>query len=499
TLASITLQNYFRMYEKLAGMTGTAETEASEFMHTYGLEVIVIPTNKSIKRVDFPDLVYKTKKQKTNAIITRIEELYAKGQPVLVGTVSIKSSEELSELLKEKNIPHNVLNAKLHEKEAEIIAQAGRYAGVTIATNMAGRGTDIMLGGNPEFRAIAEIGSRDAGSYPVIFDKYRAECEAEKRKVIEAGGLFILGTERHESRRIDNQLRGRAGRQGDPGASEFYLCLEDDLMRLFGSERIQSVMEKLGLPEGESIQHRMINKAIENAQKKVESRNFGIRKNLLEFDDVMNKQREAIYSSRNEALEKEDLKETILGMLKSSISDIVVERFIGEFKEEWDISGVKDSILEKYAYEITDLEEYKALTVEEYAEKLYLIISKEYEDKEVDLTSEVMRKVEKYVLFEVVDARWREHLKALDALREGIYLRSYGQKDPLVEYKIISGDMYSRMLSTIKAEATSYMFKVVIKNPEEEILEPGQGEDLDFDSNCICGSGKIYGKCCGRV
>ncbi|MGL6066494.1 MAG: preprotein translocase subunit SecA [Cetobacterium sp.] len=499
TLASITLQNYFRMYNKLAGMTGTAETEASEFMHTYGLEVIVIPTNKPIQRVDFPDLVYKTKKEKTNAIITRIEELYAKGQPVLVGTVSIKSSEELSELLKEKAIPHNVLNAKLHEKEAEIVAQAGRYAGVTIATNMAGRGTDIMLGGNPEFRAIAEIGSRDAGNYPVILDKYRAECEEEKRKVIEAGGLFILGTERHESRRIDNQLRGRAGRQGDPGASEFYLCLEDDLMRLFGSERIQNVMEKLGLPEGESIQHRMINKAIENAQKKVESRNFGIRKNLLEFDDVMNKQREAIYSSRNEALEKEDLKETILGMLKSSISDIVVERFIGEFKEEWDIVGVKDSILEKYAFEITDLEEYKALTVEEYAEKLYLIISKEYEAKEDDLTSEVMRKVEKYVLFEVVDARWREHLKALDALREGIYLRSYGQKDPLVEYKIISGDMYSRMLSTIKAEATSYMFKVVIKNPEEEVLEPGEGEELDYESACICGSGKIYGKCCGRV
>ncbi|MGL4785266.1 MAG: preprotein translocase subunit SecA, partial [Cetobacterium sp.] len=345
TLASITLQNYFRMYDKLAGMTGTAETEAAEFMHTYGLEVIVIPTNKPVQRVDFPDLVYKTKKEKTDAIIKRIEELYAKGQPVLVGTVSIKSSEELSELLKEKGIPHNVLNAKLHAKEAEIVAQAGRYQAVTIATNMAGRGTDIMLGGNPEFRAIAEIGSRDAGNYPVILDKYKVECEEEKQKVISAGGLFILGTERHESRRIDNQLRGRAGRQGDPGASEFYLCLEDDLMRLFGSERIQGVMEKLGLPEGESIQHRMINKAIENAQKKVESRNFGIRKNLLEFDDVMNKQREAIYASRNEALEKEDLKETILGMLKSSISDIVVERFVGEFKDEWDIVGVKDALL----------------------------------------------------------------------------------------------------------------------------------------------------------
>ncbi|MCQ9627410.1 preprotein translocase subunit SecA [Cetobacterium somerae] len=499
TLASITLQNYFRMYDKLAGMTGTAETEAAEFMHTYGLEVIVIPTNKPVQRVDFPDLVYKTKKEKTDAIIRRIEELYAKGQPVLVGTVSIKSSEELSELLKEKGIPHNVLNAKLHAKEAEIVAQAGRYQAVTIATNMAGRGTDIMLGGNPEFRAIAEIGSRDAGNYPVILDKYKVECEEEKQKVISAGGLFILGTERHESRRIDNQLRGRAGRQGDPGASEFYLCLEDDLMRLFGSERIQGVMEKLGLPEGESIQHRMINKAIENAQKKVESRNFGIRKNLLEFDDVMNKQREAIYASRNEALEKEDLKETILGMLKSSISDIVVERFVGEFKDEWDIVGVKDALLEKYGYEITDMEEYKTLTVEEYADKIYRDIEKDYEKKEEEITPEIMRKVEKYVLFEVVDARWREHLKALDALREGIYLRSYGQKDPLVEYKIISGDMYSRMLSTIKTEATSYMFKVVVKNPEEEVVEPGVEEELDFDSACKCGSGKIYGKCCGRV
>ena len=499
TLASITLRNYFRMYDKLAGMTGTAETEAAEFMHTYGLEVIVIPTNKPVQRVDFPDLVYKTKKEKTDAIIKRIEELYAKGQPILVGTVSIKSSEELSELLKEKGIPHNVLNAKLHAKEAEIVAQAGRYKAVTIATNMAGRGTDIMLGGNPEFRAIAEIGSRDAGDYPVILDKYKSECEEEKQKVIAAGGLFILGTERHESRRIDNQLRGRAGRQGDPGASEFYLCLEDDLMRLFGSERIQGVMEKLGLPEGESIQHRMINKAIENAQKKVESRNFGIRKNLLEFDDVMNKQREAIYASRNEALEKEDLKATILGMLKSSISDIVVEKFVGEFKEEWDIVGVKDALLEKYGYEITDMDEYKALTVEEYVDKIYRDIEAEYEKKEEEITPEIMRKVEKYVLFEVVDARWREHLKALDALREGIYLRSYGQKDPLVEYKIISGDMYARMLSTIKTETTSYMFKVVVKNPEEEVVEPGVEEELDFDSVCKCGSGKIYGKCCGRV
>lgn len=500
TLASITLQNYFRMYSKLAGMTGTAETEASEFMHTYGLEVVVIPTNKPVQRTDFPDLVYKNKKEKTDAIIKRIEELYTKGQPVLVGTVSIKSSEELSNLLKSRDIPHNVLNAKLHAKEAEIVSQAGRYKAVTIATNMAGRGTDIMLGGNPEFRAIDEIGNINVTEYPGVLDKYKLECEDEKQKVIELGGLFILGTERHESRRIDNQLRGRAGRQGDPGASEFYLSLEDDLMRLFGSEKIQHAMERLGLPEGESIQHKMINKAIENAQKKVESRNFGIRKNLLEFDDVMNKQREAIYASRNEALEKDDLKETILGMLRSSISDIVVERFIGEYKEEWDIQGVTEIINEKYDYEITDLEEYKGLTVEEYVDVLYNRILNEYEIKESELTPEIMRKVEKYVLFEVVDSRWREHLKALDALREGIYLRSYGQKDPLVEYKIISGDMYSRMLSTIKSEVTSYMFKVVIKSPEEEeVVERKSIEEMDFDSACYCGSGKIYGKCCGRV
>lgn len=499
TLASITLQNYFRMYEKLAGMTGTAETEATEFMHTYDLEVIIIPTNKPVKRVDFQDLVYKTKREKINAIINRIEELYKKGQPVLVGTASIKSSEELSDLLKSKKIPHNVLNAKLHKKEAEIVAQAGRYKAVTIATNMAGRGTDIMLGGNPEFMALAKVKNRNSDEYIKMLEKYRTECDEEKEKVIEAGGLFILGTERHESRRIDNQLRGRSGRQGDPGASEFYLSLEDDLMRLFGSERIQNVMERLGLPEGESIQHKMINRAIENAQKKVEARNFGIRKNLLEFDDVMNKQREAIYASRNLALEKDDLKETIVGMLKSSVSDIIIEKFVGEFKDDWDIVGVKDILLEKYEYEITDLNDYKSLTVEEYIEKIYLDILNEYNKKESELTPEVMRKVEKYVLFEVVDSRWREHLKALDGLREGIYLRSYGQKDPLVEYKIISGEMYSKMLSTIKTETTSYLFKVVVKNPQEEIVEPKETKEIQYDENCGCGSGKKYNKCCGRV
>ncbi|MEF9933246.1 MAG: preprotein translocase subunit SecA [Cetobacterium sp.] len=513
TLASITLQNYFRMYEKLSGMTGTAETEAAEFVHTYGLGVVVIPTNRPVQRTDFPDLVYKTEKEKIDAIINRIENLHKKGQPVLVGTISIKSSEELSDLLKARKIPHSVLNAKQHEKEAEIVAQAGRYAAVTIATNMAGRGTDIMLGGNPEARAIAEAGSREAENYEEVHKKMKLECEAEKQHVIEAGGLFILGTERHESRRIDNQLRGRSGRQGDPGASEFYLSLEDDLMRLFGSDRVKTVMEKLGLPEGEPITHGMISKAIENAQKKVESRNFGIRKNLLEFDDVMNKQREAIYASRNEALTKDDLQETIVNMLRDSIDGIVVERFLGEYKEEWDIQGVAEVVLEKYDYEIKDLDEYKSMSVEEYAEVLFNRVLEKYKEKELELGSELMRKIEKYVLFEVVDARWREHLKALDALREGIYLRSYGQKDPVVEYKLISGDMYSRMLSTIKEETTSYMFKVVVKNPEDELELEGEAveniaynenqvedsQDGDFEQVCNCGSGKKYSKCCGRV
>lgn len=498
TLASITLQNYFRMYKKLSGMTGTAETEATEFMHTYGLEVIVIPTNKPVQRKDLADLVYKTKREKSNAIVERIKNLYEKGQPVLVGTASIKSSEELSELLKEQNIPHNVLNAKYHAKEAEIVAQAGRYKAVTIATNMAGRGTDIMLGGNPEFLALAEVENYESEEYKIALEKYKKQCEEEKNKVLELGGLFILGTERHESRRIDNQLRGRAGRQGDPGESEFYLSLEDDLMRLFGSDRMKAVMERLGLQEGEVIQHRMITKAIESAQKKVEARNFGIRKNLLEFDDVMNKQREAIYISRNQALEKESLRDTILSMLQSTISDLVYEKFIGEYKEEWDIQGLQSEILKRYDYEITDLEEYKSMSIDEYAQKLYERLEEKYSEKEQNFTPEIMREIEKYVLFEIVDSRWREHLKGLDALKEGIYLRSYGQKNPLVEYKLISGEMYNNMLSTIKAETTSYIFKVVVKT-DDEIKEIEHKQVDGIDGKCSCGSGKDFSKCCGRV
>lgn len=497
TLASITLQNYFRMYKKLSGMTGTAETEAAEFMHIYGLEVIIIPTNKPVIRKDNGDIIYKTKEEKIDAIIEKIKELHEKGQPVLVGTITIQGSELLSKKLKEINIPHNVLNAKFHAKEAEIVAQAGRYKAVTIATNMAGRGTDIMLGGNPDFMAKSEVSVTDE-KYNEILNKYIAQCEIEKEKVKALGGLYILGTERHESRRIDNQLRGRSGRQGDPGESQFYLSLEDDLMKLFGSDRVKVVMEKLGIPKGEPIAHKMISRAIENAQKKVESRNFGIRKSLLEFDDVMNKQREAIYASRNEALAKTDLKDIITEMLRGTIQSAVIERFVGEFKDEWDIKGLSEFLEEHYGYEIKDLEEYKSYGIEEYANKLFEDIERKYQEREAEIGSDLMREIEKYVLFEVVDNRWREHLKALDGLREGIYLRSYGQKDPVVEYKLLSGELYGKMLETIKMETTSYMFKVVVKTKDQMEEEVPVGGDDNPKGPCPCGSGKPYNKCCGR-
>ncbi len=494
TLATITLQNYFRMYKKLSGMTGTAETEATEFMHTYGLEVVVIPTNLPVIRKDDADLVYKTKKEKINSIIDRIQGLYEKGQPVLVGTISIKSSEELSELLKKRKIPHNVLNAKYHAKEAEIVAQAGRYKAVTIATNMAGRGTDIMLGGNPEFMALAEVGSRDDERFPEVFAKYQEQCANEKEQVLALGGLFILGTERHESRRIDNQLRGRSGRQGDPGESEFYLSLEDDLMRLFGSERVMVWMDRLKLPEGEPITHRMINSAIEKAQKKIEARNFGIRKNLLEFDDVMNKQRTAIYQSRNEALAIDNLKDRILGMLQRNITEKVYEKFAPEMREDWDIDGLNEYLKDFYVYEEVDDKAYLRSTKEEYIERIYNALVEQYNNKEAELGSDLMRKLEKHILFDVVDNRWRGHLKSLDALRESIYLRAYGQRDPVTEYKLISSQIFEEMIATIQEQATSFLFKVVVNT------EPVKDEknEIETDGLCPCGSGKPYEKCCGR-
>ena len=505
TLATITLQNYFRMYKKLSGMTGTAETEATEFMHTYGLEVVVIPTNLPVIRKDNADLVYKTKKEKINAIIDRIQGLYEKGQPVLVGTISIKSSEELSELLKKRGIPHNVLNAKYHAQEAEIVAQAGRYKAVTIATNMAGRGTDIMLGGNPEFMALAEVGSRDDERFPEVLAKYQEQCKEEKEKVLALGGLFILGTERHESRRIDNQLRGRSGRQGDPGESEFYLSLEDDLMRLFGSERVMVWMDRLKLPEGEPITHGMINSAIEKAQKKIEARNFGIRKNLLEFDDVMNKQRTAIYESRNEALAIDNLKDRIMGMLHRNITEKVYEKFAPEMREDWDIDGLNEYLKDFYVYEEADDKAYLRSTKEEYAERIYNALVEQYNNKEAELGSDLMRKLEKHILFDVVDNRWRGHLKSLDALRESIYLRAYGQRDPVTEYKLISSQIFEEMIATIQEQATSFLFKVVVNTEpvkdEEDEVEEAEIKEVNTENTdglCPCGSGKPYEKCCGR-
>lgn len=505
TLATITLQNYFRMYKKLSGMTGTAETEATEFMHTYGLEVVVIPTNLPIIRQDDADLVYKTKKEKINAIIDKIQRLYEKGQPVLVGTISIKSSEELSELLKKRGIPHNVLNAKYHAQEAEIVAQAGRYKAVTIATNMAGRGTDIMLGGNPEFMALAEVGSRDDERFPEVLAKYQEQCKEEKEKVLALGGLFILGTERHESRRIDNQLRGRSGRQGDPGESEFYLSLEDDLMRLFGSERVMIWMDRLKLPEGEPITHKWINSAIEKAQKKIEARNFGIRKNLLEFDDVMNKQRTTIYANRNQVLEIDNLKDTIMEMLHKNITEKVYEKFAPEMREDWDIDGLNKYLKNFYAYEERDDKAYLRSTKEEYIERIYNALVEQYNNKEAELGSDLMRKLEKHILFDVVDNRWREHLKSLDALRESIYLRAYGQRDPVTEYKLISSQIFEEMIATIQEQATSFLFKVIVstepvKDEEDEIEEAKIKKvgTKNTDGLCPCGSGKPYEKCCGR-
>lgn len=505
TLATITLQNYFRMYKKLSGMTGTAETEATEFMHTYGLEVVVIPTNLPVIRKDNADLVYKTKKEKINAIIDRIQRLYEKGQPVLVGTISIKSSEELSELLKKRGIPHNVLNAKYHAQEAEIVAQAGRYKAVTIATNMAGRGTDIMLGGNPEFMALAEVGSRDDERFPEVLAKYQEQCKEEKEKVLALGGLFILGTERHESRRIDNQLRGRSGRQGDPGESEFYLSLEDDLMRLFGSERVMIWMDRLKLPEGEPITHKWINSAIEKAQKKIEARNFGIRKNLLEFDDVMNKQRTTIYANRNQVLEIDNLKDTIMEMLHKNITEKVYEKFAPEMREDWDIDGLNKYLKNFYAYEERDDKAYLRSTKEEYIERIYNALVEQYNNKEAELGSDLMRKLEKHILFDVVDNRWREHLKSLDALRESIYLRAYGQRDPVTEYKLISSQIFEEMIATIQEQATSFLFKVIVstepvKDEEDEIEEAKIKKvgTKNTDGLCPCGSGKPYEKCCGR-
>ena len=490
TLATITFQNYFRMYKKLGGMTGTAKTEEDEFLKIYNLPVIVIPTNKPVARIDHPDLIFKTKRAKYKAVANAVAEIHAKGQPVLIGTTSIVQSEELSELLKKRGIPHNVLNAKFHEKEAEIIKDAGQLNAVTIATNMAGRGTDIMLGDG----------------------------------VKELGGLAIVGTERHESRRIDNQLRGRAGRQGDPGASRFYLSLEDDLLRLFASDNIAKVMDKLGMEEDEPIEHKLITRSIEHAQKKVEARNFDIRKNVLEYDDVMNTQRQVIYEQRFKVLMGDNLRENIMYMvgeiIKSQMDQYANEKL---YPEEWELGGLIKDAEEIYAPPGSlKEEELLELSRDELGEKLHEVAESTYQAREERFTPTIMRELEKVVMLRIVDNKWMEHLDHMDMLREGINLRSYGQRNPLVEYKTEGYDMFQEMIGQIQTEIAKAMYHVNIITEEEEQLEDrlqtaqaSHGGEVDAAESkkrpvvnknknvgrndpCPCGSGKKYKNCCGR-
>lgn len=476
-LASITFQNYFRMYKKLAGMTGTAETEALEFKEIYNLDVLVIPTNKPVKRIDHPDLVYKTKKEKFNQAVEEIERLHKQGRPVLVGTVSVETSEFLSGLLKKKGIPHNVLNAKNHEREAEIIAQAGRLGAVTISTNMAGRGTDILLGGNPDFLAKEILKKKGLTPETATEEQYsEALKEAqritleEKQKVIELGGLAVIGTERHESRRIDNQLRGRAGRQGDPGSSRFFLSLEDDLLRLFGGDRLIALMDRLKIPENEPIESTMVSKAIENAQKRVEGQNFQIRKRLLEFDDVMNKQRQVIYSLRKDILEGINLKDEIKLWLT-----YVVLYFLDkyapaeEYQEKWDLEELKKTFKEWLGVDI-DIPTDKEWDRKELEEYILKQLEEFYNQKEEKLGGSLMREFERYMTLQVLDNLWKEHLHNLDRLRESVYLRGYAQRDPLVEYKKEAFDLFEDMMFKLKYNTLEYLYKLQVQS-EEEIEE----------------------------
>ena len=487
TLATITFQNYFRMYDELSGMTGTAKTEEQEFQKIYGLDVVVVPTNKPNIRIDYPDVIYKTRRAKYRAVANAIEELHKKGRPVLVGTTSIQQSEELSELLKKRGIEHNVLNAKFHEKEAEIVADAGQMGAVTIATNMAGRGTDIVLGDG----------------------------------VAELGGLHIIGTERHESRRIDNQLRGRCARQGDPGSTRFYLSLEDDLMRLFGSDNISGIMDKLGMEEDEPIEHKIVTRSIESAQKKVEARNFEIRKQVLEYDDVMNQQREVIYDQRRQILEKADLKETVLDMA-SHIVDRSMDMYAPKeaYSEDWDVKSLISYAEEFYAPAgFLKEEKLQEMSRDELETFLHKVAVDYYNAREENNTAPIMRELENLVMLKVVDSHWMEHLDAMDALREGIGLRAYGQRDPLVEYKFEAYEMFEAMKEAIVDDVVRYMYRVnVVTQPvvEDHLSEASTNnpnvdgstetpkEPVRNDSTvgrndpCPCGSGKKYKNCCGK-
>lgn len=541
TLATITLQNYFRMYRKLAGMTGTAFTEAEEFKEIYGLDVIIIPTHKQMVRLDYPDAIYRTVNEKYKAAIDETEDCYKRGQPVLLGTTSIEHSEVISKLLRVRKIPHNVLNAKVHDKEASIVAQAGRFGAVTVATNMAGRGTDIVLGGSAQFMAREEMTKRgveiqnDPEGYAEILEGFRAICAKEHEQVIEAGGLRIIGTERHESRRIDNQLRGRSGRQGDPGASRFYISLQDDLIRLFGGDRVQGIMEKLGMEEGECIEHPLLSRAIENAQKKVEEMHFDIRKQLLSYDNVMNQQREAIYKERGEILDDEDILGRTLGVLEDTAQCQLDKIFQEENRSEPDIESVSIKLnslfwpgISKHIEHIQtadELEQASAELLDEIRERLARKVE--------DLGAEMAPSLYRYIFLQVLDNDWKEHLLAMDELRRGIGLRAIGQKDPLLEYQFESFNLFQEMLVRMREGITEFALRVSVITQEksdkrdswvesrdaldtpltaynDEMENPGAAatarrtqpivntEKVGRNDPCPCGSGKKYKQCCGR-
>jgi preprotein translocase subunit SecA len=537
TLATITFQNYFRMYEKLAGMTGTAKTEEDEFREIYGMDVVEIPTNKPVIRIDYPDVVYKTERAKFKAIVEEIKEKHKIGQPVLVGTISIEKSEMLSNMLKREGIKHNVLNAKYHEKEAEIVAQAGRFGAVTIATNMAGRGTDILLGGNPEYMAKVELKKKGYDEevialvdsfietddevvlkareeYKKLYEEFKKQTQEEAKKVIEVGGLHIIGTERHEARRIDNQLRGRAGRQGDPGSSRFYISLEDDLMRLFGGERVKALVDSLNMDEDEPLEHSLLTKSIESAQRKIESSNFSIRKHVLQYDNVMNKQREVIYAERRKVLEEKNLKEDILAMIKSVI-EYAVDIYTRQSQDvaEWDLKGLINYLekifLPDNRLNVNDI---NPLTRENLIDKLYQIAVERYDEKEKEIGEQTFREIERIILLQVVDKKWMDHIDAMDQLRQGIGLRAYGQEDPVRAYQNEGFEMFEEMIHSIQEDTVKYLFHV--KKPEKverkRVVNPMTAGNtskqkpvvkknkIGRNDPCPCGSGKKYKKCCGR-
>jgi len=542
TLATITFQNYFRMYHKLSGMTGTAKTEENEFQSIYGLDVVVIPTNMPMIRKDLNDVVYLTEKGKFNAVVEEIARRHATGQPLLVGTISIETSEMLSDMLKRREIPHQVLNAKFHEKEAEIIAQAGKYNAVTIATNMAGRGTDIILGGNPELLARREMRQQGYSDemlnevtgfnettdeellearkvYADLYQKYDRQARQEREQVVKLGGLHIIGTERHESRRIDNQLRGRSGRQGDPGSSRFYISLEDDLMRLFGSDRIKGIVSSLGMEEDQPIEHKLLSGQIEQAQKRVEGNNFDIRRNVLQYDDVMNTQRGIIYKQRRSVLEGENLRDSIVDMV-STLIDSAVETYAGDAShpEDWNWKGLL-TYLGKICIPPgtfnTDDEQIYDLTRPAAKEKLMKIAEKVYRRQDEVNGNERMREVERVITLRVVDQKWMDHIDAMDQLRQGIGLRAYGQRDPVQEYKLEGYEMFEEMVKNIQEEVVTLLFHVRVQSDvpkREKVAEPisaTHGEDgpkkpavnrnrkIGRNDPCPCGSGKKYKNCCG--